>query len=349
MAKNDFDLIQTKGNFQICGIVSGVKSDNFYKEDISTTGNPYRKISFAVEINNGKKIYCSLFASPKKDVYFYKKGEEKASGITKSVSWDNRYNFKEEGFSLIGGVNIGLEKTVDVIGKVVNKRIVLTEYDACEEIGNKLKDGMSVFVKGKIEHSVYKDKCQTNFIPTQISLCSKDVDFEAENFKERAEFEETICYMGTELNSETKEAHVTAKSIGYMKICDTEYIIKNATLAKTFKNKLKPYTSIRVSGKIEIIIETEEIDDVDDIWGESNPMRMVSAPTIRNLIITGAEPDTIDKEIYSEKIIDDALSKIKASKDAKNDFKTLTGKDTKSSDDWGSSIDFSNDDDDVWD
>lgn len=348
MAKTDFDLMQTKGSFQICGVVSGTESDNFYKDSLSSEGKSYRKISFAVEINKGKKIYCSLFSTPKENVYFYKNKTETTEAVTKPVKWENRYNFNEEGYNLIGGVHLGLEKIVDITGKTVNNRVVCTEYDACKIISEKLKDGMSVFVKGKIEHSIYKDKHQTNFIPTQISLCSKPVDFEDDNFKEKAEFEETICFMSVEQNHETKDFEVVAKNISYKKICDVNYFIKNETLAKTFRKKLKPYTSIRVSGKIDVVIETEEIS-TDDVWGEVNPMKKISSPVTRNLVITGAEPDTIDNEIYSEEIIDKVLAKIKASKDAQNDFKTLTGKSVDSDDNWGDSVSISDDDDDVWD
>ena len=59
-------------------------------------------------------------------------------------------------------------------------------------------------------------------------------------------------------------------------------------------------------------------------------MKRVNNPTKRELIITGADPETIDTTTYSEAEIDKAIESIKASKAAENDF----GKQT---DGWGSS------------
>ena len=49
-------------------------------------------------------------------------------------------------------------------------------------------------------------------------------------------------------------------------------------------------------------------------------MDKVNAPTIRELVITGADPETIDTTTYTEAEIDKAIEAAKASKNAEKDF-----------------------------
>ena len=62
-------------------------------------------------------------------------------------------------------------------------------------------------------------------------------------------------------------------------------------------------------------------------------MTKINAPTKRSLVITGADPKTIEKEVYSKDKIESAIAKINENKEAENDFgdsnDTLNG-------DWGS-------------
>ena len=112
---------------------------------------------------------------------------------------------------------------------------------------------------------------------------------------------------------------VSAKIITYSTIEDVMFIIENSKLANVFKKNLKPYTAINVWGKIDATILTEEVED-DDIWGESNPMTRIKAPTRRELIITGADKNSIDTSIYTQEAIEDAMVKIKNAQNAQNDF-----------------------------
>lgn len=338
---NGLGIQETKGNFQLKGIITGTERDNFYKELTTKTNKPMRIVNFGVEIDKGKTVYINLSGIERDNVYFSKQeGEGKnKKTVTEKVKWSDRFNFKKEGFKPIG-VNLGLEKIIDKTGKEVNNKKNLFEYDACKYIGEHAKDGMSVFVKGKSEFSTYEDKHQTKFIPNQISLC-KDVDFEAEDFEIVGNFEQTIVFMGVEKN-EDDNFTVTAKIVTYNSIEDAEFIIekKDIKLAKTLKT-LKPYTAVQVFGNIivEHDIDMLEEDD-DDGWGSSNPMKRVNNPTKRTLVIVGANKDSLDTETYSEEIIDNAIAKLNATKTAEKDF---------GADNWGSvSYDNITDDDDEW-
>jgi hypothetical protein len=330
MADNKKDkglgLPQTKGTFQVQGITTGTVKDSFYKETLTkTTQKPWRMINFGVQTDKDTSIYLNLNGGEKNEVYFSKTVtvDNKKSTTLEKVAWRDRFTFNKEGFKLIG-VNVGVKKKLDdKTQKTVNDKKVLSEYDACKEIGENLIDDQSVFVKGNTEFSHFDSNGNTKhsikFIPTQVSLC-KDIDFEAEGFEPTALFTQTIVFNGIEQDQEDKSRFkVSAKIVGYSSIEDAEFIILNKDLALMFKKNMKPYWSITVNGTIHMNKDVDEVTTTDN-WGESNKMNRVNAPITRELVITGADPTTIDKETYSEANIETALAKIAASKKAENDF-----------------------------
>ena len=82
----------------------------------------------------------------------------------------------------------------------------------------------------------------------------------------------------------------------------------------------------------------------DDGWGEPNKMERVNQPFVQELVVTGADKDSIDTELYSEESVEGAIAKLNAKNKAQNEF---SGKD--SDDDWGSVGSKATDDDDEWD
>ena len=358
MANKLFELPQTKGTFQVRGIVSGVEKDNFYTEKKTKTGNDFRMVNFGVEYEDKKTIYPSLNGMPRDKVYFSKKDKDTGNTDTKAIAWKDRIKKAPEGYRMIG-VLAGLQKIKDENGKVRNDNKTLTEYDACEYISENLQDGDSVFVKGNLEFGSYTNKDgevsrTTKFVPTQISLCQKDVDFEAEDYAPAHDFTQTIVFVGIDQEREndkpTGRFVVDAKIVNYNSIESAEFIIEDAKLAKQMRSGLKPYNSIQVHGHINVVNNVEDVNDEedDDCWGESNDMdnKRVFAPTHRELIITGAKPSTIDKETYTEKAIDEAIKKVNASKKAEQDFSGKAESTSNVDDDWGD--DASDDEDEPW-
>ena len=340
------DLQQTKGQFQFRGIVTGTTKEGFYKEIETKSKKPMRMINFGVEYDKDKKGYISLNGMERDNVYFSKRIEKDGRTTTdmKTIPWKDRFNFSEEGYSLLG-VNLGVEKTVDDKGKEVNKKEKLVEFDACNEIASHLTDGQSVFIKGNIEYSTYKDKHQTKFVPNQVSLCSSDIDFESEDFETINNFTQSIVFMGITKDKECKDRDkfiVSAKIIGYGSIEDFEFVTYHTKLASNLK-KLKPYTAITVYGDIETVTSVEEVEEEDDGWGDTNKMERINKPFVQELVIKGADKDSIDTELYSEESVEGAIAKLNAKNKATKEF------DSKD-DDWGSVGDNKmTDDDDEWD
>lgn len=313
--KKGLGLPQTRGSFQVRGKVSGTQRDNFYTEKLTKTDKPWRSVAFGVQFDENSTVFISLNGMERDSVYFSKKEDNKT--VTKEVPWKDRFTFAEKDYSLIG-VNVGVTKTKDAKGNEVNDKKRLTDYDACKEIGDNLSDDKTVFVKGTIEFGSYKEKHTTKFVPSQVSL-GKDIDFEAEDFKALADFTQVIVFTGITPNEDKTRATVAAKIVNYDSVEDAEFIITDMNLARVFSKNLKPYSSIKVWGNISVEKNTEEVT-TSDCWGAENNMDKVNAPTIRELVITGADPETIDTTTYTEAEIDKAIEAAKASKNAEKDF-----------------------------
>lgn len=318
MANNKgLGLQQSRGYFQARGIVNGVDRDNFYKEITTKSGKPMRMINFGLEIEKDKSIYISLNGMERDKVFFSKREDGKTT--TKDVKWSERNTFKEKDYRLIG-VNLGLEKVLGSDGNSQNKKMTLVEFDACKYIHEHLEDGMSVFVRGSIEYSTYEGKHQIKFVPQQISLC-KDIDFEDEKYEPIAAFEQDIVLTGITKNKDDGNFVLSAKTIGYNSVEDIEMKMEGRLekLAKNLK-KNSDFVAMRVSGNIAVTQNVEEVEDDDDEWGDPNPMKSTYAPTTRELFVVHVDKDTVDKELYSEEEIEQAIAKVKNAKQSKNDF-----------------------------
>lgn len=315
MAKKH-ELTLTRGEFQVKGIVTGAEKDNFYMEKKTAKGKDFRMVNFGVEFEKGKSIYISLNGMPKDEVFFSKKVDGKTE--VKKIPFAQRSTFNEEGYGLIG-INLGLTKNE----KGENEKVRLVEFDAVKYIAENLKDGASIFIKGNVEYGSFTDdkgnkKRTVKYIPSQISLCSKDIDFEEDKFESKHAFSQVIVFKKIDKKQDSNDFLVQANIVNYSGIEDAEFTIKDKALANTLRGKMKPYNAIRVHGNIEV---TESVvEDNDDCWGAEDTTKVVSAPTIREMVITGATPSTLDTSTYSEAAFNEAIQKINAKEQAKDDW-----------------------------
>jgi hypothetical protein len=368
MAKKqpEHGLKLTQGSFQIRGIVTGVQSNNFYSEkEISSTKSKVRNANFGVkydvardcgniDLAMGKTIYPTVQGFTRESVYFSKRENDKTE--TKQVPWVQRFEFAENNPAWrVIGVNLGLEK--DDEGK--NIKEYLTEFDAAKAIKDKLKDDMSVFVRGNLEFRSYtNDKGETkrftSFNANQVSLCA-DVDYQDEEFEAKHDFEQTIVYTGIEKetdaeNKPTGRFILNGYVVSFNAIEPVSFIVADSKLANLIRKNLKPYNSIQVHGKIEVSHVIEDVvEETTDEWGDSNPMsnRRANAPTKRELVVTGASPSTITTDVYSEENVSAGIAKLKAKAQVNKNFGEK--KETvATSDDWGTPASNDADEDEPW-
>ena len=331
--RNNIECDKTNGIFELRGIVTGTKKNEFYTEGTTKNHKPYRSINFGVEIESGKTIYIKLFGMPQEKVFFSKRDKDTKKTDTQPVDWKDRMTWKREGYRMIG-VNCGVTKKLDEKGNEVNDSKTLTPFDACGELRN-LRDGQSVFVKGNIIYSTYQGKHQINFEPNQVSLMTKPISFEADDFAPHAFFTQTIIFQNIAKSEEVEnEFVISAKTVGFNAVEDCELFTRNSRLAKTLKSVLKPYNSVEVFGDIIVESHVKEIED-ENGWGGRNKMNHIDSSTSRKLMITGAEESSVDKEKYTEDIIDKALAVIAANRNAKKEFGADDDSSKSSDDDWG--------------
>lgn len=346
--KRIFELPQTKGEFQMRGVVTGTKKNNFFASKKTKNGNDMNLCNFGVKYDDGETAYITLNGMVNKSVYYY----NSTTKATQEVAWANRNKAPGEGFRLIG-VNVGLTTTVDDEGNKVNDKKTLVDYDASKYASEHLEDDMPIFVKGALEFDSYTDKNgdvkrSHRLVPSQVSLCSKDIDFEAEDFKVLADFKTTIVFEGIDKEKDDKGKEtgrfiVNALHIAYANIINTTFVVEDAKLAGLMKKNLKAYNALEVTGVFKSTVVTEAVEEEDE-WGQKSSFDRVNVPRKFEFVITGAKPSTIDRETYTEDNIADARKAI-ANKDKVEENYGSKKESKAADDDWGSSYDDSNEDD----
>lgn len=320
-----------KSSFKLVGNVKGTKSDRFFRSTTFDSGRTKNQVSFALQSSVGNENYVQLEGFDMNEASFSKWDKDSKTNDVKKVPWDDRFEFSENGYNPFFGIRMGLE--LDDKGKSIVTSMF--QYDACQEIGDNLTDGVGLYTEGEVQYKSYiKDgerKRQRNLVPQKIYMQSKPVDFESEKFKEENRFEQELVWIGIdqekdpETDKPTGRFIVTAKIVTRESVEDAEFIVEDKSLANNLKKNMKPYYGINVLGRI--ITRVEDAEEEEDAWGEDDDMGGNNVARFRELVITKAYPASIDKESYSEE-------KLASIKQAEDDF--------------GDDIEESGDDEEVW-
>ena len=340
------ELKQTTNSFQVRGLVSGTKSKRFYSNGTSKSGNAWNAVEFAVKIAENKFIYLKLNGFTRDEVFYYKKGENGEKGTTARVKWNDRKKAPSKDHRLIG-VNISTGK--DDNGKNIND--TFTEYDAIEWLHENLKDGDSVFIKGSLQFSSFTDrngntKRKVELVPNQISYTQQPVNFDADDYKEMCEFENTLVFKSIDKEEDangkaTGRFELCGYSIGFNSVENVSFVIgaDSAKLANNMKKAMKPGYAIKTFGRVDVINDIVAVDEDDDDWGEKSPMERVNSESRFEYVVYRADPSSIEKEDYSEKDIAEAIRKINSAKTAKENFGEKSGVSVDADDNWDSDDD----------
>ena len=344
MAKEKLhEMKSTQSNFQLRGVITGTKAQRFYKSGTGKSGGSWNSLEFGVKIAEDKTVYVSMRGFPRDEVFYYKKGENGAKGTTKRVAWKDRHKSPGEDYRLIG-INISTGK--DDEGKNINQTFI--EFDAIEWLSKNLKDNDSVFIKGNLQFSSYTDRSgqarkKVELVPTQISYTQKPIDFDADDYTEMAEFENTLVFQSIDKEEDENGKHtgrfiLSGHAIGYNSVENVSFIVdeEHAKLATNLKKAMKEGYSIKTFGRIDVIVDTTTVDTDDSGWGESSPMERLNSPVRREYVVYRADPGSISKDDYSTDDIVAAIRKINAAKTAAENFGEKANK----------SVDISVDDDD---
>jgi hypothetical protein len=317
----------SKGKFKLAGLINGTKREKFVTARTFDSGRTRQTCNFAVKTSDKNETWVTVEGFDSDKAKFQKYDSKEKKNYTKEVDWDDRFNFKEEGYRPIFGVGLTFEK---------DDYKNLFPFDAVDELESELYDDMPVYVEGNIQYQSYKnDKGEVrrfiNFKPTKIRRSTKEIDFNAEDFDELNLFEQEIIFMDINPHPEQKdrfvlEANIVTGTKSEPKVEDVEFFIDDKKLATTLKKNLKPYHAVTVFGRLINSVVEEDVPADSDVWGEDDAeFNVVSAPKIREMVITKVYKNTVDKTSYNEEII----SSIKQATDSFGD----TEWDDKDSDD----------------
>ena len=324
-----------RGTFKLVGKVKGVEDDRFFKAYTFDSGSQKNAMSFSIKTDKNNESYVNLEGWVCKLAKFNKWDREAKKSLSRECSWEERFDFDEEGFDPSWGTRLKMDNKKD------SSITTLFQYDACDELKDSLKDDMSVFVEGATEFSHYtKDgdvKRAKKLNITKMYRQEKDIDFESDKFKEENRFKQEFIFMGIEkeLNPEDDKATgrfiVSAKVVTNESVEDVEFVLENKKLAENLRKKVKPYTAITSIGRLVTRVEddVEEVEE-EDGWGDEKDMDGSGSTTrYREWIITKVYQESIDTDTYSEEV----LASITQAEDDYGDFNS----------------DEDDDDDDTWD
>lgn len=295
----------SKGKFKLAGLVNGTGREKFITTKTFDTGTTRQTCNFGVKTSEKNETWVTVEGFDSKKAKFQKYDNKEKKSYTKEVSWDDRFNFQEDGYRPIFGIAVNFEE---------NNYKTLFPFDAVDELETELTDNMPVYIEGNIDYRSWKnDKGEvrrfTTFKPTKIRKSTKDIDFNSDGFEELNLFEQDIIFIDVNPHPEQSdkfilEANVVTGTKAEPKVEDVEFIISDKKLATTLKKNLKPYNAVTVFGRLVNSVQEEDVPKDDDVWGEDDAeFTTASAPRIREMIITKVYKNTIDKTSYSENVI----------------------------------------------
>ena len=190
--KKEKILEQTISTFRAVGIVTGVDRDNFYNTGIvengKNQGKEYRSLRFGVRTSPNQTIYVQMFGMEPDNVYVYDNKEKKGEQVPYEEFLEKEASWAEE-----GKITFDSSVNLDSTDKKAPKSH-MPKFDNIDLIYDKLENGMSVYVSGRISRNSYENQSgdivtRTNNDLQQI-LLADDVDFDSKKFREYAVFTE---------------------------------------------------------------------------------------------------------------------------------------------------------------
>lgn len=309
----------TKGKIKLEGKVVGISNENAYREGFTASDKPYKALAFFVETSKTNRVKVEMFGMERDEVVFYSSKEKKS----KRVAWASRNDSIKE-YKLLG-VNAFLEGSGDK-----KERKVLVEYDMIDYIMEHIAEGDFVRIGGEADFQQFENQqgeiVNTVKYPIKSITKIKPIDFDAEDFKEVAFFEQEIVINDTMHDSEENKLLLSAYVIKYKKdgneAVSADFVVDTVEKPKLAKNMLNRFgfgDTIKVYGFIknetiqreaepdEVEVDEDALDwndeDEDDIQSTFDTQYITEY--ISELRITSVDSSSYEKAKYTE---DDFMS-----------------------------------------
>lgn len=318
------EINATRGSFHIRGIITSLDKEQEI-ESKTSKGNTMRRIVFNVDTAEGHSHRMQLMAYQGEKVYFScTKVDDKGNrtNIVEEVKWNDRQKFNKEGFLPIDRVSFHCGMKKDDDGKESRATVSMLTFDAIPEILKEFSVGDSVNINGTLQIEEYTMQNgntgkAVRMIPTRMFHTTEDVDFNADDFSEVANFTQVILMDEIEFTG-TKEATITGLVIGNRRMGRQDFIYREdpavpdvkfseyEDLLRVLKNE-KKYVCAKVWGQM-INGASKQEEEVEYIVIKGvrvpkkvNPMeRRGGNGFIREFLITGIDLENLDFESYTE-------------------------------------------------
>ncbi|TVY09886.1 hypothetical protein [Paenibacillus cremeus] len=271
------ELKQTVGKIRIEGKIQGLEAEGAYREGRTKNGEgqPYRSISTSVKTSPTNTIYnIDLFGQvPNKKVKIF--SNKNGNKQQMEIDFDERDQMPD-GFTCFGfgTVGTGFEQEN---GRLKMKNYF--NYDGVKAIKDNLHNDTPVWIDGEFNINTYESngETKTNVKYTIARIGLKDeMDFDADNFKEVASFEQEFVVTEHQLDKEARKLYVGARIIGWDKTWkDITFVVdanKYETLANNVYKKTKFGDLLKVQGVIRSGVELAEVEEEPELnWGGETP------------------------------------------------------------------------------
>lgn len=338
-------LEETKGTFQLRGKVVGTESERFYAEEEikrgKHEGTPSRRINFGIQTSPTSKVYVGMFGMEPEKVFLWNSNKKKGDFVEYDEWLAKHEQWAEKGL-ITFDTNIQLEWEDEDEPKDGFVAKHLTRYDGAEYLYETLEEGMSVEVRGSISYNSYENRdgdtvVQKQFNIEQVFRQRNEIDFEAEDFTEKALFTQSFVSEDVEILKDEKKAIVYGKVLNYHKVAyGTTFEIDFSEdedleeMAKIMKKEFKFGTLAEGHGVIanRALVVEDDSGAKSGMLGKKNKMASVRGYE-RVMSLLGIESYTLGKydeddfTVENEDILEEAPKKNKSkglgAKKAKDD------------------------------
>ncbi|MEK4006430.1 hypothetical protein [Paenibacillus sp. FSL H3-0333] len=301
------ELQQTRGSVKIEGKIVGfdkTQENSYRKGSTKESNKPYRSISLGVKTSPTNQIY---------QLNQFGMIPEKAAKVIKFKGRGNKEHFEidyahkselPDGAGVMGFGIVGVGDGEQ--GKQTIKNYFA--YDAVEKIADEYGNDDSVVINGEFDIDTYESngesKTTVKYNVKKIWLAKEPIDFEKENYKEVASFEQEFVVVGHNLDKDAKKLYVTGRLITFKKdwydITFTIDLVKHEALGQNIFKKTKFGDILKVQGIIVngVVLVEAPVQTFD--WGGEIPagQQNVISNRISELQITNVLEHT--PKVYKE-------------------------------------------------
>src|SRR5690606_10347295 len=153
------------------------------------------------------------------------------------IDFEDRHNLPE-GFTPLGfgTVRVNLEQGV-------NKPKNLFNWDAIDVIKNSLKENDSIYVTAEFNPNTYttpqgEKRTNVKYTVTGIGFLKNPIDFESEDFKEVASFEQEMVVIDKNIDKDRGKLYIVGRLIRFNKKWDDVIFSVDANKYKTLANNI---------------------------------------------------------------------------------------------------------------